>query len=80
MDTTIRNLDEHAYRKLKAHAGLTGRPIGELVNEAIRLYLERQEPRPRGRSLLDVPTELLPEGNERLSEEIDAIAYGARSA
>lgn len=79
MDTTIRNLDERTYRQLKAHAGLTGRPIGELVNEAIRLYLERQEPRRRGRSLLDVPTELLPEGSEYLSEEIDAIVYGARS-
>jgi len=33
MDKTIRNLDEQAYRALKARAALTGRTIGEPVNE-----------------------------------------------
>ena len=42
MDTTIRNLDEWTYRELKARAALEGRTIGEVVNEAIRSYLERQ--------------------------------------
>lgn len=77
MDTTIRNLDEDGYRRLKAHAALTGRSIGEIVNDAIRLYLERAE-RPRsGRSLADLPSDEYPVGNERLSEEVDSIAYGA---
>ena len=36
MDTTIRNLDEALYRRLKARAALEGLTIGELVNAAIR--------------------------------------------
>jgi plasmid stability protein len=75
MDTTIRNLDEGAYRELKARAALTGRTIGDLVNDAIRSYLARPDALRRG-SLSDLRPEAYPEGNERLSEEIDAIVYG----
>jgi hypothetical protein len=75
VDTTIRNLDERAYRELKARAALTGRTIGDLVNEAIRAYLARPAPVGRG-SLRDLVPEPYPEGTERLSEEIDAIVYG----
>jgi plasmid stability protein len=75
MDTTIRNLDESAYRELKARAALTGKTIGQLVNEAIRSYLARPDIRRRG-SLRDLMPEEYPEGSERLSEEIDAIVYG----
>jgi plasmid stability protein len=77
VDTTIRNLDEGAYRELKARAALTGRTIGELVNEAIRRYLAEPE-KPVGRgSLRDLAPEPYPEGAERLSEEIDIVVYGA---
>lgn len=78
VDTTIRNLDEQAYRALKARAALTGKTVGELVNEAIRLYLTatQPEPVPKRGSLGDLRPEEYPEGNERLSEEIDAIVYG----
>ena len=43
MDTTIRNLDEGAYRSLKARAALAGKTVGEMVNEAIRAYLARPD-------------------------------------
>lgn len=76
MDTTIRNLDERAYRRLKARAALEGKTIGELVNEAIRAFLARPEPPRRPRSLREFAPEPYPEGNERLSEEIDAVLYG----
>ncbi len=76
MDTTIRNLDEQAYRALKARAALAGRTVGEVLNEAIRLYLARPELPPRLGSLRDLTPEEYPEGNERLSEQIDAIVYG----
>jgi hypothetical protein len=77
MDTTIRNLDEQAYRSLRARAVLEGRPVGQLINEAIRLYLAR--PVKAGKvSLRDLRPEPYPEGNERLSENIDAIVYGDR--
>jgi plasmid stability protein len=78
MDTTIRNLDEAAYRALKARAALRGTTIGELVNEAIRLYLASTEAFPKTRSILDkIPVEF-PEGDENLSEDIDLIVYGVR--
>jgi predicted nucleic acid-binding protein len=38
MNTTIRNLDERAYRALKARAVLEGKTMGQAVNEAIRAY------------------------------------------
>jgi len=44
MDTTIRNLDEQAYKALRARAVLEGRTIGEVINEAIRGYLARPTP------------------------------------
>lgn len=78
MDTTIRNLDEQAYRALRARAVLEGRTVGELMNEAIRSYLG-QRPGKRGRkSLRDLRPEPFPKGNERLSSEIDAIVYGVK--
>jgi plasmid stability protein len=76
MDTTIRNLDEKAYRALKAHAALTGRNIGDLVNEAIRSYLARPASLPKAGSLRNLSPEPYPEGNERLSEQIDSLLYG----
>lgn len=76
MDATIRNLDEALYRELKAQAVRTGKTIGELVNEAIRRYLERPGLPPKRGSLRDLTPEAYPEGNERLSEQIDAVVYG----
>lgn len=78
MDTTIRNLDEHAYRALRAQAALEGRTLGQLLNEAIRSYLARGSEKPRKTSLRDLQPEPYPDGNERLSSEIDAIVYGGR--
>ena len=47
VDTTIRNLDEHAYRAIRVRAVEQGRTVGELISEAIRDYLGRR-PRKRG--------------------------------
>jgi plasmid stability protein len=75
MDTTIRNLDEAAYRALKARAALTGRSIGELVNDAILSYLARPDVQAKRGSLQDLQPEDYPKGNERLSEQINRIVY-----
>ena len=77
MDTTIRNLDEGAYRSLKARAALAGKTIGEMVNEAIRAYLARPDFPTGPGSLQDLTPEEYPEGTERLSEDIDSVVYGA---
>jgi plasmid stability protein len=76
MDTTIRNLDEQAYKELRARAVLEGRTVGEVINEAIRGYLAR--PTPGKRSLRDLKPIRFPDGNENLSSEIDEIVYGIR--
>ena len=76
MDTTIRNLDERTYRDLKAWAVREGMTIGQAVNEAIRAYLAGPSARRGTRSLEELRSEPYPEGNERLSEEIDAVVYG----
>jgi plasmid stability protein len=78
MDTTIRNLDEQAYRAARARAVLEGRTVGDVVNEALRLYLKRVSPTNK-RSLAELRPEPFPEGNENLSRNIDAIVYGRRA-
>lgn len=77
MDTTVRNLDEATYRELKARAALEGKTIGELMNEAMRAYLDRVDALPKRGSLADLLPEDYPDEAARLSEEIDAIVYGA---
>jgi plasmid stability protein len=80
MDTTIRNLDEQTYRALRARAVLQGRSVGDLLNEAMRVYLARiamGQNRP-GSTLRALEPESFPEGNEHLSQEIDGIVYGER--
>jgi plasmid stability protein len=80
MDTTIRNLDEATYRTLKARAALAGKTVGEMVNEALRAYRARADSLPKTGSLVDLRPEAYPPGNERLSEEIDAVVYGGADA
>jgi len=80
MDTTIRNLDEQAYRAFKARAALTGRSIGETMNEAIRAYLGRPGGGPKTGTLADLrPSAVYPEGNERLSEQVATFDKGFES-
>ena len=74
MDTAIRNLEEQAYRALRARAVLEGRTVVEVMNEAIRGYLAR--PTPGKRSFREAQPILFPPGNEKLSSEIDEIVYG----
>lgn len=75
MDTTIRNLDERLYRRLRARALASGMTVGAAVNEAMAAYLARPD-LPKGRSILDIVPVPFPDGNERLSEEIDKVVYG----
>jgi len=77
VDTTIRNLDEQAYRELKARAALENRTIGEAVSDAIRVYLRTAPALRRDGSLAELRPEPYAAGTERLSEEIDAAVYGA---
>jgi plasmid stability protein len=80
MDTTIRNLDEQAYRAFRARAVMWGRNVGDLMTEAMRAYLARTPVAQPASSLRALEPEAFPEGNEHLSQEIDAIVYGDRRA
>ena len=77
MIPTIRNLDPEAYRALKARAALSGRTIGDLMSEAIQTYLAGPDPFAKRASLRDLTPEDAGPGSEHLSDEIDAIVYGA---
>ena len=76
MDTTIRNLDERVYRRLRTRALAAGMTVGEAVNAAMAAYLARPDV-PKRASILDLVPVPFPDGNDRLSEEIDKVAYGA---
>lgn len=76
MGTIIRNLDEKAYRAIRARAVIEGRTVGELITEAIRRYVARPAPGPGNASVRDLRPESFPDGNEDLSAGIDAIVYG----
>ncbi len=76
MNTTVRGLDPATYKELKARAALEDRPIGDLVNDAIRGYLARPMPAAKSLSLLDwKPVDFGP-GTERLSEQMDGGVRG----
>ncbi len=78
MTTTIGNLDEQAYKALLRRALVEQREVGELLNEAMRAYLARPDKAQRRSTLRDLRPEPFPDGNERLSEEIDSIVYNDR--
>ena len=78
MDTTIRNLDNQAYREARARAVLEGRTVGDVVNDALRSYLKRAVPKGK-RSLAELRPIRFPEGNEQLSGKIDEVVYGIRT-
>lgn len=58
MDTTIRNLDETAYRALRSQAVLQGRTVGDLINELMRSYLRKPEIKRERTSLRDLTPDL----------------------
>lgn len=75
MDTTIRNIDDNAYRALKARAAIENRSIGDLVSDAINGYLLRALPEEKTVSILDwKPLDYGP-GTDNLSERVDEIVY-----
>lgn len=75
MDVTVRNVDDEAYRRLKAQAALEERTVGEVLTDAIEAYLAGDPPEGSG-SLADLePVDLGP-GTERLSVDHDEALYG----
>lgn len=76
MDTTIRNLDEDAYRALKSWAALRGVTVGQAMSEIIHERLGRPDTWPKRGSLRDLPMFKGRKGDETLSQDVDRIVYG----
>ena len=78
----IRNLDPGVYRILKARAAAEGRPIGEVVTDAIRAYVGRPAKktgrRAAKKSIADLPVFDGGPGSEHWSEEVDEFLYGGK--
>lgn len=76
MDTTIRNIDEEAYRRLRTYAAHEGKSIGEALSELVLRHVELPQRRRPKVSFWDLrPTGWGP-GTEHTSEEVDKIVYG----
>jgi hypothetical protein len=76
MDIMVRDVDRTAFRHLKALAALEGKSLGEVVSQALRSHVAQNPPFPKDGSLRDIQPMKFRRGNERLSEEIDAVVYG----
>ena len=82
MDTTIRNLDEQTYRRLKAQAALEGKTIGEAVTEAMQVYLAQRFEVAKDRTLGGLEPEAYPppeEGSRRPKRTMERVVHKASS-
>ena len=74
MDTTIRNIDDLLYKKLKIKAAQEGLSIGEAVNRALSQWMNPEKKAKR--SILEIRPEHFGYNNRNLSEDYDNILYG----
>lgn len=72
VDATIRNIDDAAYRALKAWAAEQGVPLGEAVTRLVHQHIGAGGNRTRR----PPPVFDFGPGSERLSEEVDEALYG----
>lgn len=75
VDTTIRNIDPEAYRRLRVWAAHHGLGIGEALSKLVNEHAHIPTPR-RKVSIWDVKPWNWGPGNESASEQVDEIAYG----
>lgn len=74
MDVTIRNVDEEAWRRLKAHAAYHDMSIGEALNQVVTRELQAPHRKPKPISFFDIPPVQVPPGAEtNLSARVDEI-------
>jgi plasmid stability protein len=75
MDALIPDLDDSTYRAIRARAALEGRPVGELITEALRAYLARTAATENMARLLDEPEECASAKQERTGPPVDEVVY-----
>ena len=78
MDTTIRNIDDLLYKKLKIKAAKEGLSIGEAVNRALSQWMKSGKKTKH--SILEIRPEHFGYNNRNLSEDHDTILYNNEEA
>ena len=73
MQVSIKNIDERTFREFKAKSAIEGISVGKALTLAMGLLLEQK--REKKMSLLNLKPKDWGKGTEKLSEEIDEIAY-----
>ena len=80
MDRMIRNIDPQVYRLLKTRAAAEGRPIGEVLNDAILAYAAKpratKSPKKKRGLLSNLPVIDFGPGSEDWSENKLEAIYG----
>ena len=76
MQLSIKNVEEGVFREFKAESAREGFPIGKSLTLAMRLWIEKQEKKPKLSMLSLKPRHW---GNEtrRASEDIDKALYSS---
>ena len=77
LNITIRNINDSAYRKLKAKAAVENISVGAAVTQAIEVWLSKSKSKKGKVSILDIKPVPMGNKNKYLSEEIDKILYGS---
>ncbi|HLC54972.1 MAG TPA: hypothetical protein VJJ75_00405 [Candidatus Nanoarchaeia archaeon] len=75
MQLSVKNVEKELFRQLKADAVKEGVQVGDALNLAIKLYLDRKRKKPKV-SFLDLKPQNWGKGSERTSEQTDEILYG----
>lgn len=75
MDTTIRNIDEDAYRRLRLYATHYGLSVGEAFNRIMHDHVVLPNPERRKVSFWDLKPWDWGPGAENASERVDEIVY-----
>ena len=75
MNITVRGVDEEVFRRFKARAVEEGMRLGEALTQAMEMWLQQRNLKPKAR-LLDIRPFNWGEGSKRVSVEIDRIIYG----
>ena len=74
MQLSVKNVEKEVFQEFKAEAVREGLPIGRSLTLAMKLWLEKRE-RKTQLSILNLKPKHWGKGSERVSEEIDKIAY-----
>ena len=74
MQLSVKNVKDEIFREFKAESVREGLKVGESLTLAMKLWLEKNEKKPK-MSLLNLKPRDWGKGTERTSEEIDKILY-----